>query len=102
MEAQKTKTKKGENYFSRFRKNFIRDRYLYLMILPGVILLILFRYLPIGGVIIAFKDYSFRKGILGSDWVGLENFKFIFNSPDFYSIVKNTLGINILKLLFST
>lgn len=71
------------------------------MILPGVILLILFRYLPIGGVIIAFKDYSFRKGILGSDWVGLENFKFIFNSPDFYSIVKNTLEINILKLLFS-
>ena len=103
MEAQKTKTKtkKGENSFSRFRKNFIRDRYLYLMILPGVILLILFRYLPMGGVIIAFKDYSFRKGILGSDWVGLENFKFIFNSPDFYSIVKNTLEINILKLLFS-
>ena len=71
------------------------------MILPGIILVILFRYLPMGGLIIAFKDYSFRKGIWGSDWVGLENFRFIFRNPDFYSIVKNTLGINLLKLLLA-
>jgi putative aldouronate transport system permease protein len=101
MEAQKIENKKGVKRCYGFRKNFIRDRYLYLMILPGIILVILFRYLPMGGLIIAFKDYSFREGIWGSDWVGLENFRFIFRNPDFYSIVKNTLGINLLKLLLA-
>lgn len=101
MEELNTTKKKGVNSFTRFRKNFYRDRYLYLMILPGLFMLILFRYLPMGGLVIAFKDYSFRRGIWGSEWVGFENFRFVFNNPDFYSIVSNTLGINILKLLFA-
>ncbi|WP_202621591.1 hypothetical protein [Anaerocolumna sedimenticola] len=46
-----------------------------------------------GGLIIAFKDYSFKKGILGSSWAGLENFKFIFNNSDFYTVVKIHLGL---------
>ena len=79
-----------------------RDKYLYLMILPGILFMVLFRYLPMGGLIIAFKDFSLRKGIWGSSWAGLENFKFIFTqNPDFYQIVKNTLVINLLKLLFA-
>jgi putative aldouronate transport system permease protein len=101
MEAENIKKKKGEGSLSRFKKNFIRDRYLYLMLLPGVILIILFRYLPMGGLVIAFKNFSFRKGIWGSDWVGLDNFLFVFKNPDFYTIVKNTLGINLLKLIFA-
>ncbi len=101
MEAEKIKKKKGEGSLSGFRKNFIRDRYLYLMLIPGVVLILLFRYLPMGGLVIAFKEYSFRKGIWGSEWVGFDNFLFIFKNPDFYSIVKNTLGINLLKLLIA-
>lgn len=55
-----------------------------------------------GGLIIAFKNYSIRKGILGSAWVGLENFRFIFTkNPDFFNIVRNTLQINILELIFA-
>ena len=85
-----------------FIKKMKRDKYLYLMILPGVLFMVLFRYLPMGGLVIAFKDFSLRKGIWGSDWAGLENFRFIFTrNPDFYQIVKNTLVINLLKLLFA-
>lgn len=87
---------------STFLKKMYRDRYLYLMILPGIVFMLLFRYLPMGGLVIAFKKFSLRKGIFGSDWVGLENFRFIFaHNPDFYSIVRNTLEINILKLFIA-
>ena len=87
---------------SKFIKQAYRERYLYLMTLPGIIFMILFRYLPMGGLIIAFKNYSIRKGILGSAWVGLENFRFIFTkNPDFFNIVRNTLQINILELIFA-
>ena len=83
-------------------KRIRRDKYLYLMLLPGVLFMLLFRYLPMGGLIIAFKDLSLRKGIWKSAWAGMENFTFIFTqNPDFYQIVKNTLEINLLKLLFS-
>lgn len=59
----------------------------------------LFRYLPMGGLVIAFKNYSISKGIYKSSWCGWENFKFIFTqNPDFYSIVRNTLEINLLRL----
>ncbi len=85
----------------RFTKGLIKDKYLYLMVLPGILFMTLFRYLPMGGLIIAFKEFSFRKGIWGSDWAGLENFRFIFTqNPDFYSIVSNTLVINLLRLIF--
>jgi putative aldouronate transport system permease protein len=86
----------------QFFNKMWRDKCLYLMILPGIIFMVLFRYLPMGGLIIAFKNYSLRKGIWGSAWVGLENFRFVFTqNPDFYSIVSNTLVINLLRLLFS-
>lgn len=87
---------------SKFIKQAYKERYLYLMTLPGIIFMILFRYLPMGGLIIAFKNYSIRKGIWGSAWVGLENFRFIFTkNPDFFNIVRNTLQINILELFFA-
>lgn len=87
---------------SKFIKQAYKERYLYLMTLPGIIFMILFRYLPMGGLIIAFKNYSIRKGILGSAWVRLENFRFIFTkNPDFFNIVRNTLQINILELIFA-
>jgi len=79
----------------------LNNRALYLMIFLGFAFMIVFRYLPMGGLIIAFKKYSFRKGIFGSDWVGLKQFEFIFTqNPDFYNVVRNTLVINLLKLLF--
>lgn len=73
---------------------------LYLMILPGVLYFLIFRYYPMYGAIIAFKDYEVLKGILGSPWVGFEHFRNIFNSTYFANIMRNTLLISIYRFLF--
>ncbi len=89
---------------SRWQKRvlvLLRSRTLYFMVAVGFVFMIIFRYLPMGGLIIAFKKYSFRKGIFNSDWAGFQQFEFIFTkNPDFYNILRNTLVINLLKLLF--
>lgn len=78
----------------------IKDyRYIYLLGLPGVIVLILFNYLPMKGLLMAFQDFNPHLGILGSEWVGLEHFKTLFQDPKFYSMLKNTLIISGLSLL---
>ena len=55
-----------------------RYKYLYLLLLPAVLYFLIFHYLPMYGVIISFKDFNFKKGILGSEWIGLENFEYMF------------------------
>lgn len=69
----------------------------YVMVLPGVIYFLLFRYIPMLGSVIAFEDYSVFKGILNSDWVGLKHFKALFTYPDFKRIFTNTLTLGLLK-----
>lgn len=78
-----------------------KHKYLYLLLLPGVLWYFIFRYLPMYGVIIAFKNYNFSKGIWGSPWVGLKHFEFLFQNQDFYNIVRNTLVINLYELMFA-
>lgn len=73
---------------------------LYLMVLPGLIYFIIFRYGPMYGAIIAFKNYRVLDGFTGSPWVGLKNFQRIFSSPYFTNILTNTLLISIYKLFF--
>lgn len=75
---------------------------LFTMALPIIIALIIFCYLPMFGIVIAFKDFKFDKGILGSDWVGLKNFYFFFQSSDFVRVVRNTLLYNTAFIIFST
>jgi len=74
----------------------------YLMLAPAVVLLAIFAYWPMYGIVIAFKDYSFRQGILGSSWVGFKHFKILFgpDMPGFWPAFKNTIIINLLKLVF--
>ena len=76
-----------------------RHHALYLMIVPGVMYFLVFRYVPMLGAVIAFKDYHVLEGILGSPWVGIKNFQTIFTSPFFASILANTLIISVFKLL---
>lgn len=64
-----------------------------------LLLLLIFNYIPMFGVIIAFKDYKFNKGILGSKWVGFENFEVFMRSKDFLILVRNTIGLNFLFIL---
>lgn len=76
-----------------------RHKWLYLLLLPGALYFILFRYVPMGGLVIAFKDYSPFKGLVNSPWVGFLQFQRFFQTPDFFRLLRNTLGINILQLV---
>ncbi len=75
---------------------------LLLLTLPGVLYLLVMAYLPMGGVIIAFKDYNYVDGIWGSKWIGLKNFEFLFLSQDAWRITRNTLMMNGLFIFFGT
>ena len=74
---------------------------LYVMLLPALLYLILFAYKPMYGILIAFKNYKMKLGIMGSKWVGFDNFERLFSSYWFPVIVKNTLTLSILSLILS-
>lgn len=78
-----------------------KTKYLQLMIIPGIIYFIIFHYIPMYGIIIAFKDYNMKLGILGSRWVGFENFVRFFNHPHFFRLVRNTFLLNLYNLIWS-
>ena len=80
-------------------KGFDRDqKMLYLILLPFIIWYAVFMFKPMYGLLIAFKDYSLFRGISGSEWVGLANFKEFLTSPYFYATLKNTLMLNLYSL----
>ena len=66
------------------KKNLYMNRYLYLMLLPVVLNFIIFHYIPMGGILMAFENYNPFKGIFGSEWVGFDNFKKLFGSYYFW------------------
>ncbi|MNI18131.1 putative multiple-sugar transport system permease YteP [compost metagenome] len=81
-------------------RSIFRNRWFYMMMIPGLVYYFIFNYLPMGGLVIAFQDYNIMKGIWGSPWVGFDNFRVIFNSPDFFIIMKNTLLISLYRVVF--
>lgn len=82
-------------------KKLIRYRWFYLMMLPGLLYYVIYQYLPMGGLVIAFKEYNLYKGIWGSPWVGFENFREVFTGPDFFKLLRNTLIISLYRILFN-
>ncbi|TVY07181.1 ABC transporter permease [Paenibacillus cremeus] len=78
----------------------IRDRYLLLMLLPGLVYFLIFKYGPMYGIVIAFKNYSIFRGISGSPWVGLDNFVQFFQSPEAPILIRNTFLISFYNILF--
>ena len=79
---------------------YIKSNYLlYLLVAPAVILTIIFKYVPIYGLLIAFKDYNPLNGIMGSEWVGLEHFTRFMSSPNFSILLINTLKLSVYGLL---
>ena len=86
---------------SKLSGGFLRHWQLYLMILPALLYILLFHYGPMYGITIAFKNFSMRKGILGSPWIGFENFERLFSSYWFPIILRNTLTISLLSLVIS-
>lgn len=92
--SQMTKKKRA-----RRLKQLKKDKWLYFLMLPGILLTLVFRYFPMYGAIIAFKDYNPMLGILDSPWVGLEHFREFISSPNFGMLLSNTLKISIYGLL---
>jgi putative aldouronate transport system permease protein len=94
----------GKNYDSKLHKTavYIRQNWqLYVIfMLPALLLTIIFRYIPMGGILIAFEKYSPIKGILHSEWVGFKNFNRFLSSPDFMKYLVNTLKLSIYGLLW--
>ncbi|MBQ4898700.1 sugar ABC transporter permease [Paenibacillus sp. Marseille-P2973] len=93
----KFQTKKQKRN-SELKKRLWRNKWLYVMLLPGVLYFIIFKYLPMYGLVISFQDYKPYQGIRGSEWVGMEHFKRLFAEPEFFNILKNTLilfGLNL-------
>ncbi len=84
------------------KKNIKRWLPLYMMMIPGAIYLIINNYMPMFGLIIAFKQVNFAKGILESPWVGLKNFEFLFATDDAWIITRNTLLYNFAFIIINT
>lgn len=82
-------------------KNYCSNKMLYWLVLPSVVYIIIFCYIPMGGLVIAFQDYSLAKGVFGSKWVGLKNFSKFFSSMFFGRTLSNTIVLSLLDLLFS-
>lgn len=80
------------------RKRIWRDRYLLLMLVPVGAFYLIFCYWPMYGILISFQKYNMFKGVFGSSWVGLANFRRIFSTSDFYMVLGNTLTLNLLSL----
>ena len=92
---------KKDTLFERIVKDFRINKHLIFLILPVVIWYVIFCYLPMYGVILAFKDFNPVKGIIGSGWVGLRHFKEFFNSYYAWRVIRNTLLLNFYGLIFS-
>lgn len=82
-------------YNRRFRNNIP----LFIMFIPIIVYFLVFKYTPMVGLVIAFKNYNFTDGIWGSAWVALDNFKLLFTNPNMVSILRNTLMLSILQLV---
>ena len=101
--------KRMQNQTMPVKKQTWRDKATYVkknwqlylfFLMPGLLLTIIFKYLPMGGLLIAFEDYNVIKGVLGSPWVGLEYFRRFLSSPDFMNYLLNTLKLSIYGLLW--
>ena len=86
---------KGQRRLGTFRKNW----QLLLLCIPALVAYVLFQYVPMTGIIMAFKNYKYNLGMFGSPWAGLKNFQYLFRSPDLWRITRNTVGYSLLFLV---
>ena len=85
-----------------FWRTLFSQYQLMIMSVPMLLYVLLFNYAPIWGWLTAFQDYQPKKGLMGSAWVGLENFKFLFGREDFLLSIRNTLAMSVINLVFGT
>jgi len=98
---KKQKPDKKRFDFNKFLKDCKKQKYLILLCIPAFLVVLIFNYFPIYGILIAFKEYNPAEGIMGSKWVGLKYFEFFIKDPYSLIIVKNTLLLGLYSLLWS-
>jgi len=85
---------------SKWRREWEKHKYLYLLLVPLIVFYIVFSYVPMYGIVLAFKEFDYSKGILGSPWNAFQNFKDVWDNPDFMIAFRNTMLISLGRLLF--
>mgnify|MGYP001298695813 FL=1 len=98
MNTSVSAVRRGSTFWHRVKQ----QKVLILMTIPFLVHVIIFRYVPIWGWLMAFQNYWPGKSILQQTWVGFENFRLLFNDPVFYQVLRNTLAMSIIKLVFGT
>lgn len=88
------------SYLKKLWVDVKNDWDLYVMLIPGIVFLLIFKYTPMYGIIIAFKDFNIYDGLAASPWVGWENFEKLFGSEDFLRVFRNTIIISVYKIVF--
>jgi putative aldouronate transport system permease protein len=96
-----TKSETAYNAKREIKKKIKDYKVLYYMLLPGLLFFILFHYVPMYGVVLAFKNFKIMQGIMASPWVGLDHFNKVFADPNFYRVLKNTIVISLYKITFT-
>lgn len=87
---------------TNFIKELSKNKYLYLLLLPSILYYVIFNYAPMYGILLAFKEYSAKFGIMGSPWVGFDKFRLLVSNDYFWTVFFNTIKISFLRLLFVT
>jgi putative aldouronate transport system permease protein len=94
------KRKKNTGRNSNLLKRIYRHRYLYMLLLPGLAVLLIFSYAPMYGIQLAFKEFMFNKGVWGSPWVGFKQFQILVSNPQFMGVFFNTIWISVNNLIW--
>ncbi|MBQ9252912.1 MAG: sugar ABC transporter permease [Clostridia bacterium] len=90
----------GKEYWAKLGRDIKRDKWLFLLLLPGLIYFIVFKYLPMFGIVIAFENYVPYSGVFGSQWVGWKWFEYFFKFPSWTRYLSNTLVLSLMNIVF--
>ncbi len=94
-------SERNKAYPASLWSRIVKHRTIYLLMLPGLLFFIVFKFGPLWGLLLAFKDYNPYLGFAGSEWAGIDHFTALFADPNFYVMLRNTLAINLLGLIFN-
>jgi putative aldouronate transport system permease protein len=100
LEAQMQRARLSSLKRSQLVRDILRDRWMYLLLFPGILYFVVFKYVPMLGLVMAFQDYKPFTGFINSPWVGFKHFERFFMEPQFWSLFRNTLLLAIYNLVF--
>ncbi|MDF2650264.1 MAG: sugar transporter permease [Paenibacillus sp.] len=100
MDKMSVHTKPIGQVESKWTRQVKRDKWLYVLLLPGVLYFLVFKYVPMWGLLIAFQNYQPFLGFWHSEWVGMEQFTIFFQNPDFMKLLRNTLLLSLYNIVF--